>query len=74
MPFYLHVGTPDQSFKTLTITLRDQNTGLPNEITLGGDIDWARDAGQNIKLNIVNKVTLEGAPAGSYVFAEAKAK
>jgi hypothetical protein len=74
MPFYLHVGTPDQSFKTLTITLRDQTTGLPNEITLGGDIDWARDAGKDIQLNIVNKVTLEGAPEGSYVFGKPKAK
>jgi hypothetical protein len=72
MPFYLHVGAPGETTKVFTITLRDQTTGQPNQLTLRGDVDWTRDAGKNIQLSISNKVDLVGAPDGSYIFGEKK--
>ncbi len=69
MPFYFHVGAPGETTKVLTLTLRDQKTGQPNQITLRGDIDFTRDAGKDIELKLSNPVDPKlGAPEGSYIF------
>ena len=70
MPFYLHVGANGQSFRTFTIQIRNQDTGVLQPLTLGADVDWAGDVGKDIELRIVNAVTVPEAPVGSYIFGK----